>query len=78
MRFKMTQGDIDGFKSNIFRSRCCPIANCLRRLTGERVSVSANMATIGTDIYKLDEDAQNFINEFDSGLEVEPIEFEIT
>ncbi len=83
MLIKVTQNHIEEAKTlltNNLRADCCPVALAVSEAMGERyICGMENVCNdVGMIIIKLPEEAQEFIQQFDKGYEVEPFEFDLT
>jgi hypothetical protein len=87
MAITVTVTKRDIFNGNANSSKSCPIARALLEYPRVmRVDVQAQSVTMTmlegekrvTDCWKLPPEAQEFIANFDSGKDVEPITFEMT
>ena len=75
MKIQVTQENIDrGIRRNC---GFCPIANALFDATGEWWMVDGNHAHLRRRMIELPTIATDFIDDFDSGAPVEPVEFDL-
>jgi hypothetical protein len=76
---EVTQNDIEQGEEGVFD--CCPIGLCLHRLGCEKVDVDEDriLLTYNSNryVYKTPRAANLFIDDFDSGRKVAPIQFKL-
>lgn len=76
MKVKVTQKDIDNGKAKDCRT--CPIAQAIRRTNPNKVIiVDRDIIYIDKKLYSTPQKASTFINLFDDGDKVKPIDFEL-
>jgi hypothetical protein len=80
IKIKVTQDDIQAAKAtfdspNHLRSRSCPIAQALKRLTRKYVNVGFDACLYNGIMYNLPEKARKFVHNFDQSKEVKPFTF---
>lgn len=81
-KFTVTEEDIEKADTHDILSysafRCCPVAQCLMRETGEEhCGASPEELMIGDKWFEAPEEVFRFIDDFDNGRDVSPITFEL-
>lgn len=56
---------------------CCPVANALKRISGEKAVVGVGWADVGERGFRLPADVRQKISKFDACGEMEPFTFEV-
>jgi len=77
MKVSVTQDDIDNGQP--FEPGCCPVAIAVKRLCPNAREVwVGGVIDVDRQRFKFPEEVRIFISHFDTGIKVQPIEFEAT